>query len=231
MQISKLLEIATAKYEDFYQIYEAKKDEDAWKDIQIEHTEKEKIVKAVELVDEQTYELMVPPLKRLKSISNKYKPSHENQKNCDFENPYSILNMKISSPKMKSYAWFGVYYEYLSKGRPWGLGAFMSITGLSDMTSLSDKRKDLENQLQQEISGSEWATTEEMRIHWENIGISKDEIQEEIEEGGMLRLKQPLELTAGKKISEINERIFEIGKRSFIQKIPELKAFWKNNFR
>jgi hypothetical protein len=43
MQISKLLEIATANYDDFYQIYEAVKDEDGWEKIKLDSSEKDKI--------------------------------------------------------------------------------------------------------------------------------------------------------------------------------------------
>jgi hypothetical protein len=49
MQISKLLEIATANKEDFSQIYEAVKDEDVWEKIKLDSSEKDKIQKAVEL--------------------------------------------------------------------------------------------------------------------------------------------------------------------------------------
>jgi hypothetical protein len=229
MRISKLLEIATSKADDFNQIYEAVKDEDVWEKIKLkDFAEKEKIVQAVALVDEQTYELMVPPLKELKSIS-KHKLSHENLRKCDFNNPYSLISSEIAPKKYKSWTWFGVYYEYLSKEGPLGLGAYVSMTNLYNINQLTDERKNSEKKLKN-IIGEEWATTEEMQTYWKNIGIEDDEIKDYIEEGGMLRLKYPLELRAGEEISDIHKRIIEIGKLSFIQKIPELKAFWKTNF-
>lgn len=229
MQISELLEIATANYDDFYQIYEAVKDEDGWEKIKLDSSEKDKIQQAVELVDKQTYELMVPPLSRLKSEAPKVELHHENKKNCDFDNGYSLLYTKVSSTKIKSNAWFGLYYEYVSKEGPWGLGMSISITELDNMDPISPIRRNLEMELQK-IIGEGWATTEEMRSYWKQIRISEEDIEEEIEEGG-IRFNAPIELLAGGEISKIHDLILEVGRRSFIQKIPELKKFWKNELR
>jgi hypothetical protein len=231
MQISKLLEIATSKYDDFIQIYEAVKEEDDWEKVKLDDpAEKDKIRKAVELVDEQTYELMVPPLSRLKSEAQRVKLHHENKKNCSFDNNCSLLYTKVSSTKKTSNAWFCLYYEYITKDGPWGLGMDISITELNNINSLSSKRKNLEKELQK-IVGKDWATTEEMLSYWKQIGISEEVVKEEIEDGGYLRFKQPLELLAGEEIHKIHERIIEVGHRSFIQKIPELKKFWQNELR
>lgn len=229
MQISKLLEIATVNYDDFYQIYEAVKDEDGWEKIKLDSSEKDKIQQAVELVDKQTYELMVPPLSRLKSESSKVELHHENKKNCDFDNRYSLLYTKVSSTNIKSNAWFGLYYEYVSKEGPWGLGMSISITELGNMDPISPIRKNLEIELQK-IIGEGWATTEEMCSYWKQIGISEEDIEEEIEEGG-IRFNAPIELQTGGEISKIHDLVLEVGRRSFIQKIPELKKFWKNELR
>jgi hypothetical protein len=145
MRISKLLEIATANYDDFNQIYEAVKDEDGWEKIKLDSSEKDKIQQAVELVDKQTYELMVPPLKELKRRGNKYKFYHEQQKNCNFGNAYSALNTKTKKSSNK-WLWFSLYYEYLSKEGPWGLEMWISITELSNMEP-SPKRHSLEKNL------------------------------------------------------------------------------------
>lgn len=230
MRISKLLEIATSKADDFNQIYEAVKDEDVWEKIILkDFAEKEKIEKVVTLVDEQTYELMVPPLKELKSTSKINKWHQDNEKKCDFNNKFSIIWTEITLKKYKSWTGFGVYYEYLSAEGPWGLGAYVTMENIYNIKQLTDERKNSEKKLKN-IIGEEWATTEEMQTYWKNIGIEDDEIKDYIEEGGMLRLKYPLELRAGEEISDIHKRIIEIGKLSFIQKIPELKAFWKTNF-
>lgn len=229
MQISKLLEIATANYDDFYQIYEAVKDEDGWEKIKLDSSEKDKIQKAVELVDEQTYELMVRPLSRLKSEVQRVKIYHENKKNCDFDNNYSSLYTKVSSTKIKSNAWFSLCYESVSNKGPWGLGMAISITELKSMDPISPIRKNLEIELQK-IIGEGWATTEEMCLYWKQIGISEEDIEEEIEDGG-IRFKSPIELRAGDDMSKIHDLILEVGRRSFIKKIPELKKFWKDELR
>ena len=225
MQISKLLEISTTKYEDFYDIYEAVKNKNTWGKIRLNSSEKDKIEKVVRLVDEQTRDLMVTPLKTLKYESNRYTFHLENQYNCnyDYGYSYSCLSVKLSSPPKKRYAWICLYYEYLPT-LAWGLGISISITELSKMRSLSQARKGLEKQIQK-IIGKGWATTGETISYWKQIGLSEDDINEEIEEGGVIRFKKPIELTAGTKISEIHERIIKIVRSSFIQKIPELKKF------
>jgi len=230
MQVSKLLEIATANNEDFSQIYEAVKDEDVWEKIKLDSSEKDKIQKAVELVDKQTYELMVPTLSRLKSEAQKVKLIHENKNKCDFDNQWSCLYTKVSSTKIPRYAWFSLYYEYVSKEGPWGLGMYISLTELNKMDPFSLQRGDLEKTLKN-IVGGDWNTTAEMRSYWKQIGISEEIIDEEIEDGGCLRFKQPLALLAGDEIAKIHERILEVGRRAFIQKIPELKKFWQNELR
>jgi len=228
MKISKLLEIATSKHKDFNQIYEAVKDTDTWEEIELGFEEKEKIRKAVKLVDEQTYELMVPPLKRLKSEAKRYTSMlHiENANKCNFDEPFSSLYFKISS-KINSFAWFQLYYEYVSKEGPWGLGMAISITELNNMNQ--HQRKNLEKKLQ-EIIGNNWGTTEEWINSYKIMEILEEDIKEELEGDGGLRLKKPIALLAGDKISKIHECVVEIGHSSFIQIIPKLKEFWKNNF-
>jgi hypothetical protein len=110
------------------------------------------------------------------------------------------------------------------------LGMSISLTELYKMDPFSPQRGDLEKALKN-IVGDDWNTTEEMCSYWKQIGISEEAINEEIEEGECLRFKQPLELLAGDEISKIHERILEVGRRSFIQKIPELKKFWQNELR
>lgn len=205
------------------------KDKDGWEKIKLDSSEKDKIRQAVELVDKQTYELMVPPLSRLKSEATKVELHHKNKNNCDFDNCHSLLYTKVSSTKIKSYAWFGLYYEYVSKEGPWGLGMSISITELDHMDPISPIRRNLEMELQK-IIGEGWATTEEMRSYWKQISISEEDIEEEIEDGGIL-FNAPIELRAGGEISKIHDLILEVGRRSFIQKIPELKKFWKNELR
>jgi hypothetical protein len=231
MQISKLLEIATANYDEFIQIYEAVKEEDVWEKVMLDDpTEKDKIRKAVEIVDEQTYELMVPPLSLLKSKAQRVVLHHENKKTCSFDNNYSSLSTKVSSTKKTSHAWFSLYYEWLTKDGPWGLGMCISITELDKIYTLSPQRRKLEKELQK-IIGKDWATTEEWVQYLKQIGISDENINDEIEEGGSIRYKKPVELLAGNEISKIHERIIEVGLSSFIQNIPEFKKFWKDKLR
>lgn len=118
MQISKLLEIATANYDDFVEIYETVKDEDSWEKIELDDSsEKDNLEKVVELVDNQTYELMIPPLKELKRRGNKYEFYHDNKINCNFGNACSTLSTRTKKSSNK-WLWFGLYYEYLSKEGP-----------------------------------------------------------------------------------------------------------------
>jgi hypothetical protein len=227
MQISKLLEIATANYDDLVEIYETVKDEDSWEKIELDDSsEKDNLEKVVELVDNQTYELMVPPLKELKRGGNKYKFNHEQQKNCNFGNAYSALNTKMKKSSNK-WLWFSLYYEYLSKEGPWGLGMYISITELYEMAP-SDARFALEKKLKK-IVCNECYTTEELRSYLEKMKIPEEDIQEAISGGGVYF--KPIELRAGTEISKIKERIVEIGDRCFIQKIPELKKFWQNELQ
>jgi hypothetical protein len=69
-----------------------------------------------------------------------------------------------------------------------------------------------------------------MCSYLEKIGIPEEDIQEQLEEGGVY-FNQPIELQPGAEISKIKERIVEIGDRCFIQKIPELKKFWQNELQ
>lgn len=231
-KISRLLEIATSKNDDFCEIYDAVKDKNAWDKIKLDSSEKDKIQKAVKLIDDQTYELMVPPLKNLKDeFSLRFKVYHGNQRGCNFGEAWSELSVKVSPTKnIKSYAWFQIYYEWVSKEGPWGLGMAITISELYGLKALSPERIDLERSLQKVI-GKDWATTEEMSSYWNRIPISKEDYREEISEGGWVRFKQPLELKAGGEISQIHERILDVGQRSFAQKIPELKKFWRDKLR
>ena len=106
---------------------------------------------------------------------------------------------------------------------------YISITELDKMDLSHPKRNCLEKALKK-IIGDDGNTTEEMRSYYKQVGISEEDIKEEIEESG-IRFKHPIELRAGDEMSKIHDLILEVGHRSFIKKIPELKKFWQNELR
>jgi hypothetical protein len=228
MKVSKALVLAMTKVEEFTQIYEATKDEDIWRQIELPGEEKLKIESVVQAVDDHVKNILSGSMFLLKQeVSSKYNGGVENRIICNYGNSYANLHIKVSSKKEKdSFSWFEVYFDVTEPKGPWGIHMAISFTQLSklrDFDCLSDLEKELCS-----ILGKKWITSEQKIKQIKDIGNKIDDGEDF---KGCVYYDEVIPISVEMQIKELQNKIINIGKEHFVQRIGKLKKFRNKRLR